>query len=111
MSDSDRELNIAEIPFETGELKFRYSRYLSSDGKQWIRHGLFQAFHPNGRLSSEGYYDHGLEAGLWRDYYENGCLAAEGHYELGVKHGVWRFWNDKGEPEQEEVYDHGTHVG
>jgi hypothetical protein len=27
------DLNIAEIPFDSGELHYRYSRYLAEDGK------------------------------------------------------------------------------
>ena len=90
------DLNIAEIPYETGEIKFRYSRYLSEDGARWVRHGLFRAYHMNGTLASEGEYIDGLEQGLWRDYHENGQLAAEGYYEKGEEVGEWRFWHPDG---------------
>ncbi|MFD1874884.1 hypothetical protein [Hymenobacter bucti] len=42
------ELHIAEIPFADGRIRYRYARQLSPDGTRWLRHGLFQAFHPNG---------------------------------------------------------------
>lgn len=93
------ELNIAEIPFDTGEIQFRYSRYLSDDGAKWIRHGLFQAFHRNGVLATEGHYVHGREHGTWRDFHENGRLAAEGRYEEGVEADAWRYWDADGAPE------------
>ena len=93
------DLNIAEIPYESGEVRFRYARYLAADGTRWIRHGLFRAYHRNGTLASEGNYVDGAEEGLWRDYHENGQLAAEGHYKKGEEVGTWRYWNDKGEPE------------
>lgn len=98
----DADLNIAEIPWEDGGIRFRYMRYLSADGKRWIRHGLFRAYHRNGTLASEGNYEHGLEQGLWRDYHENGQLAAEGAYSAGEEVGRWRYWNDRGEPDPDE---------
>ena len=90
------DLNIAEIPYESGAIRFRYSRYLSDDGAKWIRHGLFQAFHENGALASEGNYTHGVEDGLWRDYHDNGQIAAEGNFENGVESGEWRYWDSNG---------------
>lgn len=89
-------LNIAEIPFDTGELHYRYSRYLAADEKKWIRHGLFTAYHKNGQLASEGNYVHGVEHGIWRDFHENGEIAAEGNYENGKEIGEWRYWNIDG---------------
>lgn len=90
------DLIIAEIPFESGNVKFRYSRYLSPDKTKWIRHGLFRAYYQSGVLASEGNYEHGLEAGAWRDFHENGVLAAEGEYMFGQKVGVWKFWDSEG---------------
>lgn len=90
------ELHIAEIPFEDGGVRFRYSRRLSSDGSRWIRHGPFVAYHPNGSVASEGTYDNGMETGVWRDYHENGKLAAEGSYAEGKGVGTWRYWNSEG---------------
>ncbi|WP_028103994.1 toxin-antitoxin system YwqK family antitoxin [Pseudoduganella violaceinigra] len=90
------DLNIAEIFHESGELQYRYSRYLSNDGSKWVRHGLFTAFHRNGELASEGTYIDGLEDGNWRDFHENGLVAAEGSYVKGVETGTWRYWNADG---------------
>ncbi|ALM85393.1 toxin-antitoxin system YwqK family antitoxin [Bordetella sp. N] len=90
------ELNIAEIPHENGIVRYRYSRYLSADGKKWIRHGLFRAFHEDGTLASEGTYVDGVEHGLWRDFHANGKPAAEGNYENGQEAAGWKFWNDQG---------------
>jgi antitoxin component YwqK of YwqJK toxin-antitoxin module len=97
-------LNLTEVFFETGELRFRYERCLAADGKQWVRNGRFEAFHKNGQLASEGLYEDGLETGLWRDYHENGQLAAEGEYRNGNKLGTWRFWCDDGTPEEPDDY-------
>jgi antitoxin component YwqK of YwqJK toxin-antitoxin module len=92
------DLHIAEIPYETGEVRFRYARIQSPDGLRWIRHGLFCEYHKNGQVISEGNYVHGQEHGLWRDYYENGQPAAEGEYRHGVEVGHWRYWNPDGTP-------------
>lgn len=89
-------LNIAEIPFEDGKIRYRYSRFLSEDGSRWIRHGPFVAYHPNGAIASEGNYVQGVESGSWRDYHDNGRVAAEGMYTDGVETGVWRYWNSDG---------------
>jgi antitoxin component YwqK of YwqJK toxin-antitoxin module len=94
------ELNVAEIPFEGGGIRFRYARKLGPGGDRWLRHGLFQAFHPNGQKASEGLYQEGVEHGLWRDFHENGQIAAEGQYAEGVEVGAWKYWNENGEPEQ-----------
>ncbi|WGG48126.1 toxin-antitoxin system YwqK family antitoxin [Rugamonas sp. DEMB1] len=90
------DLNIAEIPYLSGKLKCRYGRYLSDDGKKWIRHGLYREHHENGELASEGTYMNGVEHGEWRDYYPNGQLAAEGLYEQGIEVGRWRYWDQDG---------------
>lgn len=92
-------LNIAEVPYETGEIKFRYSRYMSPDKTKWIRHGLFYQYFKNGNIASEGEYEHGLENGLWKDYHENGVKAAEGYYKAGKQIGVWNYWDAEGNSE------------
>lgn len=93
------DLNIAEIPYESGIVRFRYSRYLAADGTVWIRHGLFRAYHEDGALASEGSYEHGQEHGVWRDYHPNGQLAAEGEYLHGTEICIWRYWSETGVPE------------
>ncbi len=103
-TDADT-FNIAEIPYETGALHFRYARYMSADQTRWVRHGLFRAYHPNGALASEGAYEHGVEHGHWRDFHGSGKLAAEGDYDHGGEVGVWRFWRQDGT--EERIEDHG----
>ena len=93
------ELHIAEVPFEDGGIRFRYARKMSADGSRWVRHGLFQAFHPNGALASEGTYHDGLEQGVWRDFHDNGQLAAEGSYQSGAQVNGWRYWGRDGNEE------------
>lgn len=50
MAEKVNILNIKEIFYEHGKIKFRYSRYLSADGTKWIRHGLFYASYENGNI-------------------------------------------------------------
>lgn len=92
----DAELNIAEIPFDSGTVRFRYTRYLAPGGERWIRHGLFVSYHENGVMSSEGSFVEGAEDGVWRDFHENGQLASEGRYQDGREVGTWRFWSPDG---------------
>jgi antitoxin component YwqK of YwqJK toxin-antitoxin module len=108
---NDETLHIAEIPYESGQLKYVYSRYLADDGKRWVRHGLFRAFHPNGKPKSEGEYEHGIENGSWRDFHENGQLAAEGAYRNGKTDGRWRFWDQDGREEKPVDFKDGVEVG
>ena len=100
---TDQQLNLAEIPFDTGGIRFRYSRYLALDGMRWIRHGLFRSYYKDGSLASQGAYEHGKEEGMWRDYHENGELAAEGSYREGSKVGVWNYWDETRTAEEPEI--------
>jgi antitoxin component YwqK of YwqJK toxin-antitoxin module len=102
------DLDIAEIPFESGAVRFRYARVLAPDGKRWLRHGLFVEYAENGAVISEGAYVDGREHGRWRDYHPNGAPAAEGTYEHGLEHGEWRFWDEHGNEERRVIYEHGV---
>ena len=106
--DQGSTLQIAELPYESGRIRFRYSRYLSPDGAEWIRHGLFIAYHESGQVATEVYYEHGHEHGPCRDYHENGRLAAEGQYENGKEEGEWRFWSPDGGLESTTYYVNGV---
>ena len=101
-------LHIAEIPYDTGELRFRYARKLSPDGTKWIREGLFFEYSRSGGILSEGEYIDGLETGIWRDYFESGQIAAEGSYEDGKEEGLWHFWNEDGTPEETVMFRSGV---
>lgn len=106
---SDRaELNIAEIPYESGAVRYRYSRYLAPDGQRWLRHGLFVEYAENGSVLSEGEYVDGKEHGVWRDFHPDGALASEGSYAHGLEHGEWRFWDEHGRDERRVVYEKGA---
>ncbi|WP_316154950.1 hypothetical protein [Cupriavidus sp. BIC8F] len=93
------DLEIAEIRYENGGVKYRYSRYLASDGSRWIRHGPFVAYGEDGTVVSEGTYDHGVEHGSWKDFHPNGRIAASGEYDRGHEVGTWKYWDADGQPE------------
>lgn len=100
----EADLNIAEIPYESGAIKFRYARVMAPDKTRCIRHGLFVAYHEHGTVASEGQYVDGKEDGLWRDLHPNGQPAAEGHYRAGQEVRVWRFWKPDGTEEPSTDY-------
>ena len=87
--ENEKVLYIAEIPYETGEIHFRYSCRLSEDGTKWIRDGLFTEYYQNGNVASTGLYEDDLENAHWIDYHENGLIAAEGDYVNGEGAGKW----------------------
>lgn len=102
------ELNIAEIPYESGAVRYRYSRVLAPDGQRWLRHGLFVEYAESGSVLSEGHYVHGKEHGSWRDFHPGGALAAEGKYENGLEQGEWRFFGEHGNEERRVTYENGV---
>lgn len=70
-TDDMADLEIAEIFYEGGGLRYRYSRYLVADGSRWVRHGPFVAYHEDGAVASDGTYEHGVEHGPWKDFHPN----------------------------------------
>ena len=93
------DLNIAEIQYQSGAVRYRYSRILSPDGARWVRHGLFVEYTEAGTVIAEGQYVNGAEHGEWKEYHPNGKLAARGHYANGTEVGEWQYWDDQGNPE------------
>lgn len=91
------DLLIAEIPYDSGEIHFRFACYEGAGGRA-VRHGLFRAYYRGGALASEGSFSHDKEHGDWKDFHENGQLAAEGAYENGIAVGEWKHWDAEGKP-------------
>ena len=108
MSNHESALNIAEIYYPSGAIKSRYSRYLSKNAQQWVRHGLYVAYYENGAVASEVTYVHGLEQGPGKDFYDNGQIAASGYYEQGKEHGTWNYWSQTGQADTPVVFIHGV---
>lgn len=93
------DLDVAEVFYEGGGLRYRYSRYLTADGSRWVRHGPFVAYHEDGAVASDGTYEHGVEHGPWKDFHPNGQLAALGNYDHGTEVGDWQYWDAEGQLE------------
>lgn len=93
---SEPHLHIEEHTDEYGIMRYRYTYYFSEEQGKPVRHGLFTAYHANGKMASEGLYQHGLEHGLWQDFHENGKLAAQGYYVNGKQNDGWVFWHEDG---------------
>ena len=69
--------------------------------------GLSQVWHPNGNLSSIGYYDDNKMVGSWKFFYENGQKMMEGRYikntksngnPMSLMNGTWKYWYPDGNP-------------
>jgi hypothetical protein len=88
----------------SGRTVQKYSRYLSADGSQWVRHGVFQSFNESGVLSSQGKYWHGKEHGHWCDFRDNGMIAASGQYFQGEQVGEWTYKGIDGTVERIESH-------
>jgi uncharacterized protein len=54
--------------------------------------GKWRAYHPDGKVASEGEYRDGAQSGAWRTYYEGGALADETTYVNGLPDGPYRSW-------------------
>ena len=105
-----KQVVIVEIPYASGVVHLRYGRYLSADGRRWVRHGPYQEFYEDGTVASAGQYEDGLAQGHWRDYHENGQLAADGYFVDGAEDGVWQFWTAKGKEEETVIYRDGVEI-
>lgn len=103
-------LLIAEIPYEGGQIHFRFAYVPSEDGSKAVRHGLFVQYREDGTIACEGNFERDLEHGIWRDYHENGMLAAQGYYSYGKHEGPWQFWSSDGKDEGITVYKDGVEV-
>src|SRR5262245_33556989 len=110
-------VNDQVTPYQVVVLKFpddsravEYSRYLSLARTNWVRHGAFQAFYPNGTLKSQGAYRHGAEEGFWRNFFEGGQVASEGMYAKGKENGDWKFWKTDGSLEQKVAFEDGVEL-
>ena len=104
-----RTIQMAETASKDGGLRFKYSRYAGADGN-WVRHGEFRAFYPDGTLASEGSYVDGKENGPWKDFHDNGKLAAEGAYAGGKEHGAWIYYATDGSVEETIEYENGVEM-
>ena len=70
----------------------RVGRY--KDGE---KHGVWQAFYPDGTLWSEHLYEAGTQTGTYRTFHPNGKPSIVGEYNAaGEPVGIWRFYGADG---------------
>lgn len=80
------DLNVAEVPYKSGAVRYRYSRFISYDKTRWIRRGLFVEYNEEGLAKSESTYANGrlLRRILGATLMENGSKAPL-HNRLGLQ--------------------------
>ena len=68
-------------------------------------------YHPNGIVSSEGYWSNNQPEGFWKTYNTVGVLIASGNRKGGLLDSTWKFFDDKGRIEKEIGYREGKKNG
>jgi antitoxin component YwqK of YwqJK toxin-antitoxin module len=69
----------------------------SSTGKS-VKHGPYQAWHPNGQNRMSGEYKYDVPVGTFTWWFANGQKALEGSYDDGKQEGEWNWWHENGQP-------------
>ena len=54
--------------------------------------GIYQMFHPNGKIQFDGQTKNNEFTGLWKMYYMNGSLGEIGSFDDGKKYGIWKWY-------------------
>ncbi len=80
-------------------------------GLEKIENGLYQQWHENGVLSSEGMYTNGLREGIWRDWHPSGTKEYEGMFTNGKAEGVHTAWYENGKISEHRFYCNGKREG
>jgi antitoxin component YwqK of YwqJK toxin-antitoxin module len=78
---------------------------------QNMRHGLARAWFPNGKLESEGTYQHGKKSGTFTFWHENGQVASTGEYLDDKAEGQWVWWHENGQRSAYGRYEDGQLTG
>ena len=76
-----------ESYYENGKLSYK-GNYLN--GKV---HGLFESYYSDGNLRFKSNYINGKRHGLWKAYYLNGKLSFKGNYLNGKRHGPCEYYH------------------
>jgi hypothetical protein len=100
---------ITSASYNTGAALYQGEQALA-DGK-WVRHGLWRAWHSDGKPWEEGAYHDGEEDGPWRWWYEDGTPLATGTFERGRHVGGWTYYHSSGQVMAEGAYEDDRPVG
>lgn len=76
-----------------------------------VRNGKITNYFANKIVRETGYYQNGNKHGLWQMWDENGKLTAIANYDNGVKHGKWEVWDHKGTLRSSTEYANGKKAG
>ena len=63
-----------------------------------------QSWYSNSQLTSEFFYEDGVQYGLQREWYSNGMLETECYTYGGKKFGLYQTWNDGGKLQDSGLY-------
>ena len=74
------------------------------------RHGYWERYWSNGKLTYKGNYVNGNRHGYWESYFSDGQLNYKGNYVNGKPHGYWDSYWDNGELDYKGFYDMGKEV-
>ena len=61
-----------------------------------LLHGLYKAYHYNGKLFLKGRYAYGKRDGEWVSYHENGKMETHNYYCNGQYCGIWDYYTNEG---------------
>lgn len=70
-----------------------------------VLHGLYKAYHPNGRLFLIGQYYYGLRSGEWKSFHENGTIETICSYCNGTYCKDWKYYSQDGKLESSFYMD------
>ena len=60
--------------------------------------GVWEHYHPNGKVECTGRYKDGVMVGKWNYYWDNGTLSATGRFnQKGEQTGFWKEYSQTGE--------------
>ncbi len=79
--------------------------------KEGQKHGPWEWYYPNGKLSHKENYVNGQRHGYSESYYENGLLMNSGNYLNDEKHGCWSCFYVYGFLIYKQHYTHGKATG
>ncbi len=80
-----------------------------TEGKD-LRHGTSKTWFENGKIQTEGFYQHDQRAGTFTYYYSNGQIAATGEFDHDLPTDVWVWWHDNGQKAAVGKYRDGALV-
>jgi antitoxin component YwqK of YwqJK toxin-antitoxin module len=109
--------NLINLFDEKGNRHGYWEKYYG-DGKlsykgEWVNgkeHGYWESYYDNGKLSYKGNYVNGKKDGYWESYFSNGQLYYKGNYVNGNRHGYWEIYYKNGQLDFKGFYDMGRIV-